>query len=137
MCITEYLSKRGSILGLGSKQYGKLVYHCEMLKDLLFDNGSQPVLTQVPRFIEERNSSEIIYNEILNYLNFNNELSQISHQIEQLVERYKYNWEAKRDQHSIRLEWIIILFFAIETKEIWMKMFIEKSFTSSVETKEN
>ena len=103
-----------------TNRWSKLVHHCEMLRDLLFDFGAQPVLTQVPHFIEQRsNDSEPIYNAVLDYLDFDDDLNELSQQIEQLKNRYQSDWEAARDKYGFRLEMIIILFFAIDTYDFW------------------
>ena len=102
------------------------MHHCEMLRDLLFDFGAQPILTQVPHFIEQRsNDIEPIYNAVLDYLDFDEDLNELSSQIEQLKNRYESDWEACRDQYGFRLEIIIILFFAIDTFDFWQWLYGE------------
>eukprot|EP01083_Nonionella_stella_P085921 238394_1 len=120
MVITEKLAKKGRIYFLTKNHWSKLVHHCEMLRDLLFDFGAQPILTQVPHFIEQRSAeSEAIYNAVLDYLDFEDDVAELSSQIEQLKNRYESDWEACRDNYGFRLEMIIILFFAIDTWEFW------------------
>lgn len=123
MVLTEKLAKNGKI-GLRKNHWSKLVHHCEMLRDLLFDFGAQPILTQVPNYIEQRsNDCEAIYNAVLDYLDFDDDLNEISQQIEQLKNRYQSDWEACRDNYGFRLEMIIILFFVIDTIEFWETLF--------------
>ena len=129
MVITEKLAKNGKIW-LRKNHWSKLVHHCEMLRDLLFDFGAQPILTQVPHFIEQRsNDCEPIYNAVLDYIDFDEDLNEVSQQIEQLKNRYQSDWEACRDNYGFRLEMIIILFFAIDTFDFWVWIYDEVILT--------
>lgn len=125
MVISTHLARKGKITLMRSGHWSKLVHHLEMSRDLLFDYGAQPILTEVPYFIEQRgNDVESLYDAVLSYLEFETTLDDIESQISSLKARYENDWQVNRDRSGFWLEFLIIVFFAIDTRDFWYVFYL-------------